>query len=98
MNNKNEMVRMYETMLSLPSMDETVKFSQGIKRKQVLLLSQIIETGLRSDHPEIKDLLAAMPEGTVGELNGIAEELLEKAGLTALNSKLKTYHTDGHGK
>lgn len=98
MNNKNEMVRMYETMLSLPSMDETVKFSQGIKRKQVLLLSQIIETGLRSDSPEIKDLLAAMPEGTASELSGLAAEYLEKAGLTALNTKLKTYHTESHGK
>jgi hypothetical protein len=45
MSNKNEMVRMYETMLSLPSMDETVKFSQGIPRKQLLLLSLLIEKG-----------------------------------------------------
>ena len=98
MNNKNEMVRMYETMLSLPSMDETVKFSQGIKRKQVLLLCQLIETGLRSESPEIKDLMAAMPEGTSGELGALAAEYLEKAGLTALSSKLKSYNAESHGK
>ncbi len=91
MNNKNEMVRMYETMLSLPSMDETVKFSQGIQRKQVLLLSLLIENGLTSDSPEIRDLLAAMPEGTVEALQRIAADYLQKAGLTELSTKLKSY-------
>ncbi len=91
MSNKNEMVRMYETMLSLPSMDETVKFSQGIPRKQVLLLSLLIEKGLDTDNPEIKDLLAAMPQGTVEALQGIAADYLQKAGLTELSIKLKSY-------
>ncbi len=91
MSNKNEMVRMYETMLSLPSMDETVKFSQGIQRKQVLLLSLIIEKGLGSDNPEIKDLLAALPEGSAGELKNLAAEFLQKAGLSELSAKLKTF-------
>ncbi|SDE86263.1 hypothetical protein SAMN05216464_11096 [Mucilaginibacter pineti] len=91
MNNNNEMVKMYETMLSLPSMDETVKFSQGIQRKQVLLLSLMIEKGLGSDSPEIKDLLAAMPESTVGELKNLSAEYLQKAGLTELNEKLKLF-------
>jgi len=98
MENKNEMVKMYETMLSLPSMDETVKFSQGIKRKQVLLLSMLIETGLRSGDREITELLAAMPEGTAGELNGLAAEYLQKAGLTELSSKLKSFSGAGNGK
>jgi hypothetical protein len=98
MNNKNEMVRMYETMLSLPSMDETVKFSQGIQRKQVLLLSLIIEKGLASENPEIKDLLAAMPEGATEELKGIAAEYLQKAGLTELSTKLKSFNVEGRGK
>jgi hypothetical protein len=98
MSNKNEMVRMYETMLSLPSMDETVKFSQGIQRKQVLLLSLMIEKGLGSDSPEIKDLLVAMPEGTAEELKGIAAEYLQKAGLTELSAKLKTFNAESRGK
>jgi len=33
MDNKNEMARMHETILNQPSMDETVKFNQGIPRK-----------------------------------------------------------------
>lgn len=98
MNNKNEMVRMYETMLSLPSMDETVKFSHGIKRKQVLLLSLLIETGLKNNHPEIKDLLTALPEGTAEELSKLSSEYLERAGLTELNGKLKSYNTERSGK
>jgi len=93
MNNKNEMVRMYETMLSLPSMDETVKFNQGIPRKQVLLLSLLIESGLKSDNPEIRDMLAAMPDGTATELNKLGEEYLQKAGLTELSSKLRSFHS-----
>ena len=98
MSNKNEMVRMYETMLSLPSMDEIVKFSQAIQRKQVLLLSLLIENGLSSGHPEIKDLLAAMPENTTGELKALAAEYLQKAGLTELSAKLKSFNAEGQGK
>nr|WP_067059975.1 hypothetical protein [Mucilaginibacter sp. L294] len=98
MSNKNEMVRMYETMLSLPSMDETVKFSHGIKRKQVLLLSLLIETGLKSDHPEIKDLLTALPEGAAEELSNLSAEYLEKSGLAELNAKLKSYNAERNGK
>jgi hypothetical protein len=50
-----------------------------------------LKRGLNSDNPEIKDLLASMPQGTVEALLGIAADYLQKAGLTELSTKLKSY-------
>jgi hypothetical protein len=88
MNNNNPMALLYETLLSVPSMSENVKIDLRISRKQVLLLGQVIEGGLKSPNSETTSLLAALPEGTEKELSALIGEFMEKAGLTELNQKM----------
>jgi len=43
---KTDVTRIYETVLSIPGMNDHVKISLSLSRKNVLLLSKIIERGL----------------------------------------------------
>ena len=43
---KTDVARIYETVLSIPGMNDQVKIALNIPRKNVLLLSKIIERGL----------------------------------------------------
>lgn len=43
---KNEVAKVFDTVLSIPGMSENVKIDLKISRKNVLLLSHFIEQGL----------------------------------------------------
>ena len=43
---KNDLAKLYDTVLSIPGMNQTVKVDLKIPRKNVLLLSKIIQRGL----------------------------------------------------
>ena len=43
---KTEIAKVYETLLSIPGMNEKIKIDLRIARKNVLFLSKIIERGL----------------------------------------------------
>ena len=88
---KNVFAQVLDTVLSIPGMMETVKIDLKISRKNVLLLSNIIDRGLSSGGDE-KDggVLSNIGKETLEELQGIGSECLEKAGLTELNEKLKS--------
>ncbi len=86
MTNKNLQL-VYDTVLSSPGMNETVKIDLRPSRKLVLLLSQIVERGL-----VVKDgdgIVEAVPEENLTELKDLIEGCMEKAGLTELGKKLK---------
>lgn len=85
-----EIAKVYDTILSIPSMEDTVKIDLRISRKNVLLLSSVIERGLsaKEDGKEGSNLLANVAKETLSQLKGISQECLEKAGLTELNEKL----------
>ncbi|SOD17751.1 hypothetical protein [Pedobacter xixiisoli] len=87
--------QMYDMILLIPGMMEAVKIDLRISRKSVLLLSSVIERGLSGKDDE-KDggILASIPEDALVELKTIAQECLEKAGLTDLSSKLKLIGKD----
>lgn len=89
---KTDLTKVYETLLSIPGMNEAVKVDLKLPRKQVLILSKVIERGLAENggatEPSILSL--ATPE-TREELLKIAEELLAKGGLTEMNEKLKSF-------
>ena len=85
----------YETLLSSPGMHDPVKILLQIPRKNVLLLSMLLERGLsvgeEGSHP---GLLGMADPSTLEAIQGLVGELLQKAGLTqtkdrldALNSK-----------
>lgn len=79
----------YETLLSSPGMGEAVKITLHIPRKQVLLLSKIIEVGIAAKNENGQSgILNVMDESITSELLGLSEDILRKAGLTEMNEKL----------
>ena len=86
-----DVAKVYDTILSIPGMNETVKIDLKISRKNVLLLNRVIERGL-SLKPDDKSsgILDIVTEDTLEELTSLANEFLVKAGLTELNEKLKS--------
>jgi len=93
MPSKTEITKIYETLLSIPGMNEKIKIDLRIPRKNVLFLSKIIERGLSSKDADDKNLgvLETVSSETLQELVLISGEILEKAGLTDMNEKLKAF-------
>lgn len=86
----NDVARVYDTILSIPGMNETVKMDMKISRKNVLLLHSVIKRGLSVKGDDAaQGLLAGIPQEALQELQGIADDYLNKAGLTELSEKLK---------
>lgn len=87
----SDVAKVYDTILSIPGMNETVKMDIRISRKNVLLLHSVIKRGLTAkDDDKSVNLLANIPTETVQELNALADDCLTKAGLTELSEKLNS--------
>ncbi len=71
---KNEVIKLYETLLSIPGMNDALKIPLNISRKNVLLLCKVIDRGLQVKETDEKAL--ALPEiiskQVLQELQGIA--------------------------
>jgi hypothetical protein len=93
MDNNNVMTMLYDAVLSSPGMGELVKIDLKISRKQVLLLGQVMDSGLKEQSQETSGLLTAMPEGSSKELMDVMHDCLAKAGLTELNEKLRSFNS-----
>lgn len=88
----NDVAKVYDTILSIPGMNETVKIDFKISRKNVLLLNSVIKRGLSSkDDDKSLNLLGSIPEETLKELTTLADDCLTKAGLTELSEKLNSF-------
>lgn len=87
----NELGQVYDTMLGIPWMMENVKIDLKISRKVVLLLSQLIERGLKERKTDSGDLLAFLIKEVGDELITISNEALDKAALKSLSEKLKGF-------
>lgn len=88
----NTIAKVFDTVLSIPGMNDNVKIQLSIPRKNVLLLSKVIERGLSvKDNAEESNILDITPQETLQELIEISNDLLKKAGLTDMNEKLKTF-------
>ena len=89
---KTDLTKLYDTLMSIPGMNETVKIDFKIPRKNVLLLSKVIERGLeqeeRQNGTSILDIASAE---TLDELSKLADDLLQKGGLLDMNEKLKSF-------
>ena len=87
----NDVAKVYDTILSIPGMNETVKIDMKISRKNVLLLNSVIKRGLNTkDDDKSTNLLGSVPAETLQELHAFAEDCLTKAGLTELSEKLNS--------
>jgi hypothetical protein len=85
----NDVARVYDTILSIPRMNEAVKIDIKISRKNVLLLNSVIKRGLNTkDDDKVMNLLGSVPSETLQELRTFADDCLSKAGLIELSEKL----------
>ena len=87
----NDVAKVYDTILSIPGMNETVKIDVRISRRNVLLLNNVIERGLtvKDADDKLSNLLDVVPKETLQELTNLSDDYLKKAGLTELSEKLK---------
>ena len=86
---EKELSLLFETLLSTPGMNDAVKIDLRIPRKNVLLLAKVIENGLQNKPGDAVDgLMRAACENSREALQQIGVELLQKAGLSDMNSKL----------
>ncbi len=93
MPSKTDIAKIYETVLSIPGMNENIKIDLRIPRKNVLFLSKIIERGLNANTNDEKlpGVLEIVSAETLQELISLSGEILQKAGLTDMNEKLKAF-------
>ena len=81
----------YETLLSSPGMNEPVKIALNLSRKNVLLLAKVIELGLADKETNGEHgIVSVAGKEALAELITVSSELLNKAGLQEMNSKLAT--------
>lgn len=90
----NEVAQVFDTILSIPGMNEAVRIDLRISRKNVLLLNHVIERGLKikGDDKDV-NIFANVPSETVQELKDLAADCLQKAGLVELSEKLMSLST-----
>lgn len=86
----NEVGQVFDTILSSPGMNDAVRIDMRISRKNVLLLTHVIEQGLTEKGEGKGGLFASAPEESRQELRDISNDFLDKAGLTELSEKLKS--------
>lgn len=85
----NEVAQVFDTILSSPGMNDAVKIDLRISRKNVLLLTYVIEQGLTEKGDGKDGLFASAPQEAKQELKELSEDFLQKAGLMELSEKLK---------
>jgi hypothetical protein len=90
----SDVAKVYDTVLSIPGMNEAVKIDVKVSRKTVLLLNNVIERGLTvKDGDQAQGLLELIPKESIDELKNFSEECLNKAGLKELSEKMKSLHS-----
>lgn len=85
-----EIFKIYDTVLSSPGMSENVKIDLRISRKNILLITRMIDQGLRPEENKKDEIFLQLPKETTDELHLVAEEILKKAGLNDFYEKLKS--------
>jgi len=86
----NVAAQVFDTIMSIPGMNEVVKIDLKISRKNVLLLNSIIDRGLSDNGNEADSVLASVSKEDLQELKLLANETLQKAGLVELSQKLQS--------
>ncbi|MGC4234566.1 MAG: hypothetical protein QM594_16410 [Niabella sp.] len=91
---EKEVALLYETIMSAPGMNDAVKLDLRIPRKNVLLLVKVMEKGLQTKPGDALDgLMRAAGENSLESMQQVGSELLEKAGLTGMHTRLNTLHS-----
>jgi len=85
-----EIFQIYDTVFSSPGMSDNVRIDMRVSRKNVLLLSRLIEKGLGANAYEKDEIFTHLSKDTIEELENLRAEILKKAGLTEFSEKLKS--------
>ena len=85
-----EMKSVYELLLSVPGMGETVKLDLKLPRKNVLFICQLLGGSIEKGDSPLAEILG---KETLDELRGIITDCLDKAGLTELERRMDFYST-----
>jgi len=89
---KTDLTKVYETLLSIPGMNEVVKIDLKMPRKQVLLLSKVIERGLVEAKEEKEPSILSLASAEMrDDLQNVIGELLAKGGLSEMAEKLRSF-------
>ncbi len=94
--NSNDAAIVLDTILSSPGMNEMVKIDFKISRKNVLLLSSVIERGLSAKDDDKPSIVDHVQKESLQELTSFSVECLQKAGLTEMSEKLKALGGKGN--
>lgn len=86
-----EIKMVYDTLLSAPGMEQNVKVDLKLNRKTALFLVTAIERGLGTVDIRQNDLITLSEQVTGEELQQIASDILEKAGLSEMHRKLTVF-------
>lgn len=83
-------MKIFETVLSSPGMNEKCKIVLSLSRQTILVLSRFVENGLENKDKEGADeLLTFLPEASVDELKTVLQEILKKGELSEFYGRLK---------
>jgi len=86
---KDDVKRVYDTLLCSLGMNQLVKIDLKVQRKTILLLSQVIRKGLAvKDNKEFYGLPDFADKQNIQELEEISSSCLQKAELQELSGKL----------
>ncbi|MEI9943941.1 MAG: hypothetical protein WDN26_06920 [Chitinophagaceae bacterium] len=88
---KNEVAKIYETVMSTPGMSDEVKVNLKTSRRNLLLLNKAIERGVHGKEDDKVNVLEIVSKDVLHEISKISADLLERSGLAEINEKLKSF-------
>lgn len=87
--NAKELASVYDTIMSIPGMNDQIKIDLKISRRNVLLLTQAIKRALSiPDVDGNPDLIEIASNESKEELLALSADCLQKSGLVELNDRL----------
>jgi hypothetical protein len=95
---ENDAAQVFDTILSIPGMNEPVRIDLKISRKNVLLLHHVIERGLLENNSSPSMLLRRTAQENIQEIKQLSADCLARAGLTELHEKLTGLGTEKNSK
>ncbi|ABQ06774.1 hypothetical protein [Flavobacterium johnsoniae] len=95
---ENDAAQVFDTILSIPGMNEPVRIDLKISRKNVLLLHHVIERGLLENNSSPSMLLRRTAQENIQEIKQLSADCLARAGLTELHEKLAGLGTEKNSK
>jgi len=85
-----EISKVFETILCSPGMEDNVKIDLRTSRKNILLISRLIEHGLKLGENQKDPILLQISPESLAELELVREDFLKRAGLNDFYQKLKS--------